>query len=90
MLNLANDVMMLLLQNHGNQKAKICHFNFSPPLLWAFVASLSSLKRIFELIACEQALSCGVGGWREEERELAIMSHKFEFCPQYPPQPLRG
>ena len=30
-------------------------------------------------VACEQALSCGVGGWREEERELAIMSHKFEF-----------
>ena len=41
-------------------------------------------------LACEQALSCGVGGWREEERELAIMSHKFEFRPQYPPQPLRS
>ena len=30
-------------------------------------------------VACEQALSCGVGGWREEERELAIMFHKFAF-----------
>ena len=44
-----------------------------------------------KILACEQALSCGVGGWgREEERELAIMSHKFEFRPQYPPQPLRS
>ena len=25
-------------------------------------------------VACEQALSCGVGGWKEEERALAIMS----------------
>ena len=32
-----------------NQKAKVCHSYFSPPLLWAFVASLSSLKRVFEL-----------------------------------------
>ena len=35
-------------------------------------------------VACEQALSCGVGGWREEERELTIMSHKFEFRPRSP------
>ena len=34
-------------------------------------------------LACEQALWCGVVGWREEERELAIMSHKFDFlCPK--------
>ena len=37
----------------------------------------SSIK-MFPL-ACEQAFSCGVGGWREEEREVAIMSHKFDF-----------
>ena len=38
--------------------------------------------RSLPYVACEQALLCSVGGWREEERELAIMSHKFEFlCP---------
>ena len=31
------------------------------------------------LLACEQAFSSGVGWWREEERELAIMSHKLDF-----------
>ena len=31
------------------------------------------------LLACEEAFSCGVGGWREEERELAIMSRKLDF-----------
>ena len=30
-------------------------------------------------LACEQAPSCRVDGWREEDRELAIMSHKFDF-----------
>lgn len=30
-------------------------------------------------IACEQALPRGAGGWREEEKEPAIMSHKFAF-----------
>ena len=35
--------------------------------------------RSLPYVACEQALLCGVGGWREEERDLAIMSHKFEF-----------
>ena len=31
------------------QSRGMSHFYFSPPLLWAFVASLSSLKRVFEL-----------------------------------------
>ena len=37
----------------------------------------SSIKSF--LLAGEQAFSCGVGGWREEERELEIMSHEFDF-----------
>ena len=30
-------------------------------------------------IACKQALLRGAGGWARGERELAIMSHKFEY-----------
>ena len=44
---------------------------------WRIIILLRHWSKSF--VACEQALSCGVGGWREEERELAIMSHKFEF-----------
>ena len=34
---------------------------------------------IVAVIACEQALSCGVGGWREEERKLAGFFASFFF-----------
>ena len=49
------------------------------------IKNINDSRQVFTIVdiqdqlACEQALSCRVGEWREEERELAIMSHKFDF-----------